>query len=528
MTARREESWDRLGKRRFDLLVIGAGIIGARIAFEAARAGLSVALVDAGDFGGATSSASSKLIHGGFRYLPMGDLQLVWESQRERRALMSRVAPHLVRPLPMVLAAYRGGPRGPITSAAGVLAYGALCGFRGTGVTLVGARAARHLVPPLRTEGLLLCGLFDEGQTNDARLVLDTVAAAAGLGATVLNHARVVALEHPHGRLARASIQGRNGEGVAEVGFRFVINAAGPWVDGVRQLEDEASHPMARLSKGIHLLLETQSEWRAGVVVPVEDGRVAMALPWQGMLMLGTTDSAHEGDPGDCSVSAPEVQQVLSEASLALPPEVARAGAVRFSFAGLRVLPLGADTTANTHREHLVQTGRFGMVSIAGGKLTTHRRIAVEALHRLPDPRLASLRLVDVPLPQSSPGLQEQADRDTDPDVVTHLTRIYGRDSLTVLQQGRKRRDALERIHPDGPDVWAQVYHAIDKEWATTVEDVLRRRTTIAVRGLATPGVRAEVGRVIATTTRSWDRFARPRPGLRVVQPPAQAPLAGG
>ncbi|HEY0830051.1 MAG TPA: glycerol-3-phosphate dehydrogenase/oxidase [Candidatus Dormibacteraeota bacterium] len=520
MTALRGESFVELGKVHFDLLVIGAGIIGARIAFEAARAGLSVALVDAGDFGGATSSASSKLIHGGFRYLPMGDLQLVWESQRERRALMGRVAPHLVRPLPMVLAAYRGGPRGPITAAAGVLAYGALCGFRGTGVTLVGARAARHLVPPLRTEGLSVCGLFEEGQTNDARLVLDTVAAAAGMGATVLNHARVVGLEHPHGRLARASIQGRNGEGVVEVRFRFAVNASGPWVDAVRQLEDETSQPMARLSKGIHVLLEAQSEWRAGVVVPVEDGRVTMALPWQGMLMLGTTDADYQGDPADCSVSPTEVQQVLSEASLALPPDVVRAAAVRFSFAGLRVLPLGSDATAKTHREHLIQIGRFGMVSIAGGKLTTHRRIALEALHRLPDPRLAGLNLVDVPLPQSSPALRELADRDTDPDVVTHLARIYGRGSFAVMGQRRQHRDALERIHPGGPDVWAQVYHAVDREWATSVEDVLRRRTTLAVRGLASPAVRADVGRVLATATQSCHQAPARRPSLRLVTPP--------
>ncbi len=518
----RAETWDGLDRRRFDLLVIGAGIIGGRVALEAARAGLTVALVDAGDFGGATSSASTKLIHGGFRYLPMGDLELIWESQRERRALMHRVAPHVVRRLPMVLAAYRGGPRGPLTAAAGVLAYGALCGFRGTGVSLVGARAAQHLVPSLRTEGLSVCGLFDEGQTNDARLVLDTIAAAAGLGATVLNHARVVALDHPHGRLARATIQGRQGEGLVEVGFRYVINASGPWVDAVRQLEDETSQPIARLSKGIHVLLEPESEWRAGVVVPVEDGRVTMALPWQGMLMLGTTDTDYEGDPAECAAGPSEVRQVLAEASRALPPEVVRADAVRFSFAGLRVLPLGAETTASTHREHLVRTGRFGMVSIAGGKLTTHRRIALEALHRLPDPRLTSLSLADVPLPQASPALLEEADRDADPDVVTHLTRTYGRDSLTVMQQAQGRRDALERIHPEGPDVWAQVYHAIEREWATTVEDVVRRRTTIAVRGLATPGVRAEVGRVIATTTRAYDRLAGPWPGLRLVKSPAR------
>jgi glycerol-3-phosphate dehydrogenase len=281
---------------------------------------------------------------------------------------------------------------------------------------------------------------------------------------------------------------------------------------------------MTRLSKGIHLLLETRSEWRAGVVVPVEGGRVAMALPWQGMLMLGTTDTEYEGDPADCSVSESDLAQVLSEASLALPPDVARADAVRFSFAGLRVLPLSADTTANTHREHLVQTGRFGMVSIAGGKLTTHRRIALEALHRLPDPRLASLRLVDVPLPQSSSALQEQADRDTDPDVVTHLTRIYGRDSLTVLRQRRRHRDALDRIHPGGPDVWAQVYHAVEREWATTVEDVIRRRTTLAVRGLGSPGLRADVGRVMASANRSCDRDSAQGPGLRLVSPLVRFP----
>jgi glycerol-3-phosphate dehydrogenase len=519
---RRAEVWDGLDKRHFDLLVIGAGIIGARVALEAARAGLSVALVDAGDFGGATSSASTKLIHGGFRYLPMGDLELIWESHRERRALMRRVAPHAVRRLPMVLAAYRGGPSGPLTAAAGVLAYGALCGFRGTGVTLMGARAAQHLVPPLRTEGLSVCGGFDEGQTNDARLVLDTIAAAAAFGATVLNHVRVVGLDHPHGRLARATVIGRNGEGVVEVGFRYVINASGPWVDAVRRMEDETSEPIARLSKGIHLLLEPKAEWRAGIVVPVEDGRVTIALPWQGMLMLGTTDADYEGDPAHCAVSPSEVAQVLAEASLALPPEVVRPDAVRFAFAGLRVLPLGADTTADTHREHLVRTGRYGMVSIAGGKLTTHRRIALEALHRLPDPRLASLRLDDMPLPQASAALVEEAVRDTDPDVVAHLIQIYGRDSLTVMRQGLLHRDALERIHPGGPDVWAQVYHAVEREWATTVEDVVRRRTTVAVRGLASPAVRAEVGRVLATTARSCERAPGPRPGLRLVRPPAE------
>lgn len=498
MTAQRAETWDRLGRSTFDILVIGAGIIGTRIAYEAARAGLTVALVDSGDFGGATSSGSSKLIHGGFRYLPMGDLPLVWESQQERRALMGHVAPHLVRRMPMVLAAYRGGPKGPGTAAAGVLAYGALCGFRGTGVALVGAHAAQELVPQLRTEGLNVCGRFDEGQTNDARLVLATVAAAAESGATVLNHARVVGLERPAGRLARASIQGFDGEGVAEVAFRYVINAAGPWVDRLRKLEDPACEPMARLSKGVHLLLEPQSEWQAGLVVPVEDGRVTMALPWQGMLMLGTTDTDFAGTPDECAVTPADVAQVLGEASMALPREMLRPENVRFSFAGLRVLPLGDGTTASAHREHLIRTGRFGMVSIAGGKLTTHRRIALEALRRLPEPRLSDLRLVDVPLQEAGDALHESCDGDIDPEVAKHVEGIYGRDAAEVLRQRRHHPDALARIHPKGPDVWAQARHAVENEWGVTVEDIVRRRTTLAVRGLASDSVRADVARIIA------------------------------
>lgn len=498
MNTRRDAAWQRLGEANFDLLVIGAGIIGSRIAYDAARAGLTVALVDSGDFGGASSSGSSKLIHGGFRYLPMGDLGLVWESQRERRALMARVAPQLVQRMPMVLAAYRGGPKGPALAGAGVLAYGAVCGFRGTGVGLVGAHGAQRLVPFLRTDGLTLCGLFDEGQTNDARLVFATVAAAVDLGVTAVNHARVMDIVFGSQGQGLARVKGRASEGSTDVAFKKVINAAGAWVDGVRRMEDPSCDVMARLSKGVHLLIDGCAA-RAGLVVPLEDGRVTMAIPWQGMLMLGTTDSDYEGDPGDCAVSAADVAQVLSEVSVALPAEMIRANAVRFAFAGLRVLPMGEGSTANAHREHLIRTGRHGMVSIAGGKLTTHRRIALEVLHRFDDPRLAALQLDDAALPEAEGGL-DVVDHGLDPDIASHLARVYGRDSVAVLAQRSKHANALERIHPQGPDVWAQAYHAVEQEGAVTVEDVVRRRTTLAVRGLASPAVRNSIASATSAT----------------------------
>src|SRR6202049_384551 len=218
MREQRAGAWDRLSGGGFDRLVIGAGIIGSRIAYDAAGAGLEVALVDAGDFGGATSSGSSKLIHGGFRYLPMGDISLVWESQRERKALLGSVAPNLVRRMPMLLAAYRGGPKGPAIASAGVLAYDALCGFRGTGVALLGARGAKRLVPSLRTDGLSVCGLFDEAQTHDSRLVLATVSGAVDHGATAVNHARVIDLAFGEGQNGRATIMGDVNEGLGGVG----------------------------------------------------------------------------------------------------------------------------------------------------------------------------------------------------------------------------------------------------------------------------------------------------------------------
>ena len=198
-------------------------------------------------------------------------------------------------------------------------------------------------------------------------------------------------------------------------------------------------------------------------------------------------------------MSETDVAQVLAEASVALPCELIRPGAVRFSFAGLRVLPIGDSSTASAHREHMVRIGPRGMVSIAGGKLTTHRRIALAVLSRIADPRLAKLGLVDAALPEASdrPGFLAA---DVDAGVASHLVEVYGAEAATVMAQRRAHPNAMERIHPDGPDIWAQAYHAVDHEWATTVDDVVRRRTSLAVRGLATPALRANIAQAAAIT----------------------------
>jgi glycerol-3-phosphate dehydrogenase len=480
----RSETVDRLRREAFDLAVIGGGITGARVALEAARCGLHVALLEGGDFGGGTSSASSKLVHGGFRYLPMGDVGLIRESQYERRVLMERVAPNLVRPLPFLLPVYQGSSRGPAAVTTGLLLYRALSG-RGGRVQWVDRRAARRLVPALRCEGLRMSGMFDEAETIDSRLVLATVKGAAKLGAVVLNHARVIGLELRHNRGGAVVVDGGR-DGVVEVRARHVINAAGPWVDHVRRIDDPYAEPIVRLSKGVHLLLPLDDDWRAGVAMPLEGGRVALGIPWQGMLMLGTTDTLFSGDPSDARVSAADVSSILDEASGFLPAEMLRAHNVRFQVAGLRALPITKKDTAAARRGHMTEVSRNGMVSVAGGKLTTHRLIACDALRRLGIPGSNRIMPDERRLPGTGWSLHVEARRDLDPEVADHLERLYGDEAGRVLEMASAMPRGLERIHPDGPDVWAQIVYALESEWACTVEDALRRRTTVAVRGLAT------------------------------------------
>jgi glycine/D-amino acid oxidase-like deaminating enzyme len=260
----RERTLEELGLGVFGLLVIGGGIVGGRVAFDAARAGLRVALVDAGDFGGATSGASARLVHGGLRYHGTGDFRLVRTALRERDVLASRVAPHLVRPLPFVLAA-AGGRRQRSRCAAGLLVYAALDGFRRPLPRFVTPEEAALLVPPLCVEGPASHAVYHEAITNDSRLVLATVTAAARSGAVVANYLRAVDLDLAPGKISRVSLRGRDGEMV--VRCKAVVNATGPWLDQMRKMEESGCEPVVRLSKGIHVVLSKDEQWRAAVAV---------------------------------------------------------------------------------------------------------------------------------------------------------------------------------------------------------------------------------------------------------------------
>jgi len=487
---------EELAERRFDLLVIGGGIIGAGIAAHAAHAGLGTALVDAGDFGGATSSASSKLIHGGLRYLRLGDVRLVREAHHERRVLTKVVAPHLVSRIPFLLPLYRDGPYRPAFVQSGIVLYSILARSRLN--WLVSPTEARRMVPPLRLEGLRSCALYADATTNDARLCLGNVRAAAEAGASVLNGASVVALRSSHGRVVGAEVQ-VDGEHVT-VEARVVVNAAGPWVDHVRRLEDPGAGTSVRLSKGAHVLVTADTGWMAALTVAQDEVRVTFAVPWYDMLLLGTTDTPHEGDPGDVAIGPSDAEQILAEASVALDPALLAHDRVRAAYAGLRVLPAGEGESVSARRETVFMRSPGGMLTVAGGKLTTYRRIALETLHRArTELELHRLDRRPWPLPGAA-GLEAAVlPDDLEPDVRAHLLHLYGSLATEVLAPAMGDPSLLERLHPGGPDVAAQVRYAARHEWARTAEDVLRRRTTCFHRGLADEETRARVERLLAT-----------------------------
>jgi glycerol-3-phosphate dehydrogenase len=491
MSSARARSLDELASTSWDVLVVGAGIIGSRVAYEAALSGLRVALVDAGDFGGATSSASSKFVHGGLRYMSSWQIRLVRSSQREREALC-RIAPHLVSRRPLVLAEHAGYPL-PVY-AAGLALYKAVAGAGTPRPRIVSVRRGLELAPFLLVGGLKTCTLLPEAQTNDARLTLATVRAAVGAGACVASYVRVLELERV-GSVIRAALLESVTDGARfPVRARAVVNATGPWVDEVRALEDPARAPLVRLSKGTHLVLQLDGEWKTGVASSRDGTRTTFAVPYDGTLLVGVTDTPYEGAPGEVAPTREDVYDLLEDASYCVAPELLGAERVLHAFAGLRVLPLGEGTTRDLPREHVVATGPAGMISVAGGKLTTHRLIAIAALRRLPSElRPKRMRPSDEPLPGA--GAPPEGLSELDPEIAEHLVGLYGSDAATVLAYGDGE---LERIDPTGPDVWAQVSFAVEHEWALTADDVVRRRTTLALRGLDTPATRAGIAARIA------------------------------
>ena len=485
---RRADALAALADGRFDLLVIGAGAIGAATAWAAARAGARVAVVDRGDVAAATSMASTKLLHGGLRYLAMGDVRLVREAHGERRRNAELIAPHLVEPLPFLVPLRGASRREALRLRAGVAAYGALSGWRDGRGGAIGPAAARALAPGLRADGLDGALVYHDHRTDDHRLVIAALDAAAELGAVVANHVEVAGLRTLAGQIVGVDAVDRRTGGSLAIAAGTVVNAAGPWVDEVRRLEDPAAAPSVRLAKGAHLLLEPAAPWSAAVTSVLDDGRVAFAIPWRGMLMLGTTDTAYEGDPGAVVADAGDEARILAEAATALGDEAVDPARICARFAGLRALPLGDGPTSGARRETVVTRGARGMLSVAGGKLTTWVAIG----DRVADRALADAGFLPVPAGPLPSAIAAPAGGDA------LLRRLVGR--YGAAADGILAKAGMERPLLDGSDALAaEAVHAAEREWAVDADDAVRR-LGLWVRGPVAPATRAALERVVAAT----------------------------
>ena len=311
-------------------------------------------------------------------------------------------------------------------------------------------------------------------------------------GAVVMNHARVHGIVWSAGE-ARISVRGPEGD--ITVRAKAVLNASGPWVDVLRRMEDPRAVPIARLSKGVHLVLPMERPWQAALSVHIDDEHNLLAIPWHGALLVGITDAPFDGRPDELAATDSDVDLMLDLAKLMLPAALVSRERIRAVSAGLRVLPLGAGSTGQARRDNVTDVSARGMVSIAGGKLTTHRLEAMDALQLLP-PAVRPRRRA--PSNDTIVGAAPPIARsDIRSDTLAHLAATYGDKLPDVLAGAANDPTALDQIHPDGPDVWVQVRYAIASELAMTVDDITDRRTSLRWRGLADEATRERIARML-------------------------------
>ena len=476
-----------------DLLVIGAGSTGAAIARDAALRGFRTAVVDKGDLAAGTSSHSSRLIHGGIRYLEQYDFRLVREASRERSVLLA-IAPHLVHPLPFVFPIYRGGRVSAWRLRAGMWLYDLLAAFRNVHLhRWLSARATVRLEPGLRDRDLQGAALYFDAQTDDARLVIATLRSAAQAGALVASYAEVTALQKADGQVRGATVRDVLTGRTETVRALAVVNATGPWVDRLRRLDDPAAEPLLRLTKGAHVVVPRQrvGQTRAVTLTSPLDGRVMFALPWGDLSYIGTTDTDEDTSPDEVRATGADVIYLLRSANWFFPTARLSPHDVVATWAGLRPLlrPEREVAPSEASREHRVIESAGGLVTIAGGKLTTYRVMGRDVVDRV----AARLHALDgrpqaprpptdrVPLPGGETadldGLVKAAtDRGVRDSVARHLVGAYGSEAAAVLNLADRDRALGQPILVGRPELWAEVVHAMEREMALGVADVLIRR----------------------------------------------------
>ncbi len=510
-----------------DLLVIGGGITGAGIARDAALRGIRTALVDKGDFGSATSSHSSRLVHGGLRYLEQLEWRLVFESAHERRVLLT-IAPHLVRPLPFLFPVYRGARVPAWKLRAGMWLYDLLGGWHSPRHRWLNRKRVARLEPRLRAKNLRGAGLYFDAQTDDARLVLAIARSAVQAGARAANYAEVTSLLKSEGRVRGATVRDVVDGREYTIPAAVVVNATGPWVDRLRQRDDAGAAPLLRLTKGAHVAVRRSRLGHTHAVTftsPI-DGRVMFVLPWGDLSYVGTTDTEEDVSPDDLRATGSDVVYLLRSANAIFPDARLTPRDVLSTWAGLRALlapPPDHDLApSQVSREHRVVEAPSGLISIAGGKLTTFRIMGREVVDqvsrrlqatdgrpRAPRPATDRLPLAGGETSNLDALIAALGSRGIPELQASHLVRSYGSEAAALGNLIDRDHSLGDPIIPGRPEIWAEIVHATEREMAVRLSDVMIRRLHLfyedTAQGVdAAPAVAARMAALLG-----WDEARR-------------------
>lgn len=469
----------RLSKGQYDVLVIGGGINGAAIAHMAALNGMKTALIEKGDFASGTSSKSTKLIHGGLRYLEHFEFGLVKESLHER-AIQLKSAPHLVKPLEFIIPVYKDDLRPFWMMRLGVRLYDILSGKHHIGKhqPIRREEIVDH-IPEINKEGLLGGLIYYDAQMDDARLCLENVLSAKEKGAHVANYTEAKSFIQEHGKTVGVIAQDILGQKILDIRAKKVICATGPWTNNFKNRENSRSPHKIRTTKGVHLVYNERFSEKALLLTTKNDRRIFFVIPWHGHSLIGTTDTDYQGDPDLVKVEEEDIAYLMENLKRFFPKASFDRSKIITTFAGLRPLVYSEGNPSAVSRRDLIEESYSGIIYVMGGKYTTYRQIAENVVKKVlkKDPVETKHHFAVY----GSGDIAEEAhhvgrDKNVDAKIVQHLMNFYGTKYKDVLPLLEDHPALKEPICSCTQHIKAQILYALENEMAQTEEDVIERR----------------------------------------------------